>query len=631
MEVAIPELESRLAGFPPADASFTRIDLLNQLAWELALLDPPRSRRLCIEALRLARRSDYQRGVAGALRTQAYDCLVKTRLRRALTLAHGARNIFSELGDRYGYATATDVASNCYNYIGNYDRALELAVDYNEVSREIHFRRGEAWSLYNMGMIYMAIDDDAQARERLESALEIFELIDHPAGRSRVLFVLGGLFEKIGETRKALEYLESSKRTSEEIGLALGIASALMELGRIHQAAGRIPEALECHRRCLEFTAEAPNKNIEAETRLSLGRLAFDTGDLHGASVELHQALRILENSEALPITWRAHKLLGEISAAEGHFEKAYLHTREYQRIKETVHSNESQFKLNNLQIRLRVESAEKEAELDRLRYEEKAEAEARLSQTLAVLSEDLELARRVQRSLLPDPMKKAGEVEIAVHFEPMIQVGGDIYDIHEYAPGRLRLFLADATGHGVQAALNTMLIKNEYERLRDSDAPLNRILSELNLAYIRRFASLNAFFTCTLIDLDTRDYELRIACGGHPEQYLYSAGKITELQARGAVIGAFEGAVYSEATAKLRSGDRLLMFSDGLEEIRANRETAGGEFYGVERLRASIQQHGDRAPSAADLVEAIVADAHRFRGDAPVTDDLTLIAAIVP
>ena len=102
--------------------SLTRMDFLNQLAWELALLDPPRSRALCKEALRLARGADYQLGIAAAVRTQAYDCLVKTRLRRALTLGRGARNLFRELGDRYGYATATDITSNCYNYIGNYER-----------------------------------------------------------------------------------------------------------------------------------------------------------------------------------------------------------------------------------------------------------------------------------------------------------------------------------------------------------------------------------------------------------------------------------------------------------------------------------------------------------------------------
>ena len=225
-----------------------------------------------------------------------------------------------------------------------------------------------------------------------------------------MLFVLGGLLDKIGETARALESLHESKRIAEEIGLALGVASALMEIGRIYQAGGRIDEALECHQRCLAFTSAVPNKNIEAETRLSLGRLAFDTGQPEEATRELREALRILENSEALPITWRVHELLGEVYAAHGNFEEAFLHTREYQRIKETVRNNESQFKLNTLQIRLRVENAEKEAELNRLRYEEKAQAEARLSRTLAVLSQDLELARKVQRSLLPDP-HSAGEI----------------------------------------------------------------------------------------------------------------------------------------------------------------------------------------------------------------------------
>jgi serine phosphatase RsbU (regulator of sigma subunit) len=171
------------------------------------------------------------------------------------------------------------------------------------------------------------------------------------------------------------------------------------------------------------------------------------------------------------------------------------------------------------------------------------------------------------------------------------------------------------------------MLIKNEYERLRGMDAPLDRLLGELDLAYLRRFAGLNAFFTCTLIDLDIRNHELSVACGGHPEQYVYSGGEIREFRARGAVVGAFEKTRFAEIKASLRPADRLLMFSDGIEELRGPDDA----FYGVERLRASVLRHGPQTRSAAEFVRALIADAHGFRGAAPATDDVTLIAAIVP
>lgn len=627
IDVPIPELESRLAGFPAGDVSLTRLDLLNQLAWEIALTDPARSQALRKEALKLSRAVHYRPGIAAALRTMAYSTLIKTRLRRALILAQAARELFSQLEDLYGYGTATDIASNCYQYIGNYERALEYAIEYNAVAREIGYRRGEAWSLYNMGAIYMAINDSDLARERLEAAFEIFNAINHPSGSSRVLFVLGGLVDKLGDPAAALKYLQSSYAISEQLGMVLGKASALMEIGRIYQATGRVTEALDCHNRCLELVRQIQNKNIEAETRLSLGRLAFELKQLTDADRHLREALHVLENTEALPTTWRVHQLLGDVLAAEKQFEEALFHVKEAHRIKEIVYNNESQSRINNLQIRLKLESAEKEAELDRLRYQETAAAEARLSRTLAVLSEDLEMARRVQRSLLPDHHQYADEFEVAVHFEPMIQIGGDIYDIFETGPGRLRLFLADATGHGVQAALNTMLIKNEYERLRESDLPLGELLGELNRTYIRRFASLGAFFSCTIVDLDLANQRLRMASGGHPEQFLYSQGEVRELQARGAVIGAFPEARFSEIQAPLAAGDRLLLFSDGIEEIRAPDD----EFYGIGRLRDNIARHGATTASAAEFTSALIADAHNFRAAAPATDDITLMVAIVP
>ncbi len=641
MDLSIPELEAGLAAFAdrPADAANPeRLDYLNQLAWEIALQDPARSRVLCKEALALSRRVNHTAGIASALRTMAYGALLRTRLKRAIDLSNRSREIFAELGPahEYGYATATDVASNCYNFVGSYDRALELAIEYNEVARRIGFTRGEGWSLYNLGQIYVSIGDLIQGRDSFTASYNHFTEMGYDTGRSRVLMMLAGVLDRLGDSATAREQMELSYSIASEMGTPLLMASTLAELGRLHIAEGNSAEARECYRRCLEINSQTPNKSIIADTQLNLGQLAVQQGDYASAMQSFESALVTLKKSNAPPLLGRIHQAMSEACAATGEYRQAYHHAREAQSINEQVRIRESDVKLSTLQIRLKVESAEKEAELNRLRYEEKAAAEARLTETLNVLSEDLELARRVQRSLLPDLARDTGEFDVAVYFEPMIQIGGDIYDLYAIRPGCLRIFLADATGHGVQAALTTMVIKTEYERLRTEPLSLAELLGELNRSYCGRFASLGAFFSCAIIEVDLAAGELRAASGGHPEQLLYSQteGALETLTTRGAMMGAFPGSRFSELRRPVGPGDCLVMFSDGIEEAR----NLAGDFYTSERMLQSIEQVCQDATNSAastksadSIVSAIMADVHQFRESADARDDLSLIVARIP
>ena len=101
-----------------------------------------------------------------------------------------------------------------------------------------------------------------------------------------------------------------------------------------------------------------------------------------------------------------------------------------------------------------------------------------RLSETLHALEQrerlitnDLEQAQRFQQLILPRA-PVSDRLRFSVFYRPAELVGGDVYDIYERQPGCFRVFLADATGHGVQAALRTMLLKAEYDRLKDGSTP---------------------------------------------------------------------------------------------------------------------------------------------------------------
>jgi serine phosphatase RsbU (regulator of sigma subunit) len=101
--------------------------------------------------------------------------------------------------------------------------------------------------------------------------------------------------------------------------------------------------------------------------------------------------------------------------------------------------------------------------------------------------NEDLEKARLFQAKLLP-ALPQRSDLSIAAHYAPLDQVGGDIYDVTELEGGRLRIFVADATGHGVQASMRTLLLKSAYDRLKARCATPSQLLSELNAHLVREF-----------------------------------------------------------------------------------------------------------------------------------------------
>ena len=100
---------------------------------------------------------------------------------------------------------------------------------------------------------------------------------------------------------------------------------------------------------------------------------------------------------------------------------------------------------------------------------EEINRAYAELQRKDVIISDDLRKAREIQQSVIAFNAKDLEGIDIGVHFRPMIEVGGDIFDIYRRGEGQYRLFLADATGHGVQAALVTMLIKGEYDKIKSA------------------------------------------------------------------------------------------------------------------------------------------------------------------
>src|SRR5262249_24713806 len=151
--------------------------------------------------------------------------------------------------------------------------------------------------------------------------------------------------------------------------------------------------------------------------------------------------------------------------------------------------------------------------------------------------------------------------------------VSGDIYDVIRLGDDHVGLFLADAVGHGVPAALMTMVLRQSLQPLemRKSGSrirPPGEVLTQLNQAMIERQGGATRFATALYGVLDCRSRVLTLSGAGHPHPLRISSdGVCSELKTSGGLLGVFPDDTFAGIEVDLAAGDRLLFFTDGFEQ----------------------------------------------------------------
>jgi sigma-B regulation protein RsbU (phosphoserine phosphatase) len=238
-------------------------------------------------------------------------------------------------------------------------------------------------------------------------------------------------------------------------------------------------------------------------------------------------------------------------------------------------------------------------------------------------LGEDLAQACAFQQRILPR-LPLSEELVACAVYRPAEIVGGDFYDVWGVSGGRVRVFLADCIGHGVQAALRTMILKTEWDRVRDAPTP-TRALLELNRRLVAAYPGLELQCTAACFDVrpDAPRGHVAYATAAHPPLVVAPAGgPARQVYQPSPFLGVLDDIELTPVYFDVAPGDRLFLFSDGLVE-----ETRGDEEFGIERVLAAL---GRRARLDATL-EAAVAAVEAFACGAPLTDDLTIVGVEVP
>jgi serine phosphatase RsbU (regulator of sigma subunit) len=238
------------------------------------------------------------------------------------------------------------------------------------------------------------------------------------------------------------------------------------------------------------------------------------------------------------------------------------------------------------------------------------------------LVEQELELARSIQQTSLPEEVPTLEGWQISPFYQPAREVGGDFYDFFELDDERVGVVVGDATGKGVPAALvvsATSSMLRAVARVLGPSSPAE-VLSQVNETLSARIPQ-NMFVTCFYAILDPKSATLSYANAGHDLPYLrLSDGDLEELRARGMPLGLMPVMSYEEREVSLAEGNCVLFYSDGLIEAH----NAKSEMFGFPRLRALVAEHGAEERSLGTI---LLEELYTFVGDGwEQVDDITLL-----
>lgn len=275
------------------------------------------------------------------------------------------------------------------------------------------------------------------------------------------------------------------------------------------------------------------------------------------------------------------------------------------------------------------IESLHRKNELLETAYYDLQAAQAQIIEKER-LEREMELAADVQRRLLPGSLPRVAGLQFAAYLAPARMVGGDLYDIRQVDQDHIAVLLADVADKGLKAAMfmavaRTLFYQQSLLTLSPSTVAqaVHRGLMAVGGADDGAYSDVFVTAFYGVLDIHTGDLTYVRAAQDRP-LLLRPQHPPLPLPGDGRFLGMLDGLELSEYSIRLRPGDILLMMSDGIPDAHNEQ----GESYGAARLLDLLDR--TRLTNAEDIVEVVLEDIHQWAGNAPLFDDLTLVAVSI-
>lgn len=251
-------------------------------------------------------------------------------------------------------------------------------------------------------------------------------------------------------------------------------------------------------------------------------------------------------------------------------------------------------------------------------------ETRGQLERQLQTIQHELDTAREIQLSILPQELPEIAGLDIAASYVPMTSVAGDFYDFAVIDDHTVGILVADVSGHGMPAALIASMLKIAFAAQAAHAGDPVKVLSGLNQALYGKFQV--HYVTAAYVLIDTAKQTLTYAGAGHPPLLLRdgTTGTVREVLENGLFLGYFPNVVYTSIEVPFCKGDWILLYTDGIPEM----SNAADEQFGEAGLKQYLRENG--SVPAAEFASALLKYLSEWSGTASgrePDDDVTLLA----
>ena len=238
-----------------------------------------------------------------------------------------------------------------------------------------------------------------------------------------------------------------------------------------------------------------------------------------------------------------------------------------------------------------------------------------------ARVQQDLDAARNIQRSLLPQHLPSIEGYSLGFKSKTCYEVGGDYLDIVALPDGTILLTVADVAGKGLASAIVSTSFRAAFRAVAVSGLPLEEIATRMNQSHWEEGEeSRRRYVTAILARLDPKKGEIEVVNAGHnPGFVLHPDGSMCQFDAAGTPLGLLPGMRYSAEHCAFPPGSRLLLYTDGLTEA-----FCGDEEFGQENLLNNFSKY--QSSKADDILVALWTAIENFCDGSPQSDDMTAL-----
>ena len=559
-----------------------KVDVINQLAFEVRNSDTQRSIVLCKEAQKISSDINYSEGNATALANEGFCYVQITNFELALEKSFEALQIFETLKHEKGSALTHYNLCLVYQRIGNYTKGLDHITKSLSISEKNNDGPEIARCMLQLGYLYAMLNDYQSAIECYDKGLVLHREAGNKAGEAAILMGFGHTYLHTKEYEKSRGYLLQSMEIRVQIKDWRGYAAALNEYFTLCYETEKYEEAEKIALRGRSLAEELGDKMGIARFMTDLGKTYLKQNKISEAEKILIEALQKAEQINLKMGISSTNFFLAELYKLEGDFKNALKHFQLFHNAKEELASTAAVMKAKSIQFTGRIENLQKDAEINHLKNVELKKAYREIEEKNKDITDSLNYAKRIQQAKLP----KEDEIHSSlpqsfVLLKPKDIVSGDFYFFHKNHEA-VFIAAADCTGHGVPGALMSMVGSEKLNEAVSQNKDTSEILKILNKgikASLRQNESDESTrdgMDIALCSIDLDNHIVKYSGANRPI-WIIRAGhqEVEEIKATKHAIGGYTGddQYFESHTIQLQKGDSFYIFSDGYADTFSGKD----------------------------------------------------------